>query len=94
MSANQPIPNDTFTFQCVLRFEIDPETAANLLVESDPTETVYNWLLTQKPSSMDDAYSGNANNLKHDLGKYLAEKKVNQMRELLPSADVKLLEGE
>lgn len=89
MNTNQPEqPNGTFTFQCVLRFEIDPETAADLLVESDPTQTVHNWLLTQKPSSKDIPYSGNAEELKTKLGRYLVEKKVDQARQLLPCLDV------
>lgn len=86
-----PQPNGTFVFQAVVCFEIGPEMAAALLVESDPTLTVHNWLLTQKPSSIDEAYSGNASNLKSELGRYLAEKKVSQACQLLPSGDVKAL---
>lgn len=80
--------NGTFTFQCVLRFDIDPETAASLLVESDPTIAVHIWLLTQMPSSKDSPYSGNADDLRNKLGKYLADKKVSQARALLPCSDV------
>lgn len=83
--------NDTFTFQCVLRFEIGPEMAAALLVGSDPTLTVHNWLLSQSPSPNDIPYSGNAEDLRSKLGKYLAEKKVDQARQLMPSGDVKAL---
>lgn len=80
-------PNGIFTFQCVLRFEIDPETAANLLVESDPTETVHAWLMTQRPSANDNPYSGNAKNLRDGLGQYLSDKKVAQARALLSCTD-------
>lgn len=65
--------------------------AAALLIESDPTLTVHNWLLSQSPSPQDEPYSGNAEELRSQLGKYLAEKKVDQVRQLLPSGDVKAL---
>ena len=91
MNTNLQTPNGTFRFTAVMQFEIDPDTAAGLLVESDPAKTVHQWLLSQRPSD-DIPYSGNAGELRTRLGAYLAEKKVGQMRELLPSADVKLLE--
>lgn len=81
-------PNGTFTFQCVLRFEIDPETAANLLVESDSTKTVHNWLLTQLPTAKNDyPYSGNVAELKRELSNYLGEKAIEKARLLLPCTD-------
>lgn len=94
MNTNQPTPNHingTFTFQCVLRFKIDPETAANLLVESDPTQTVHNWLRSQSPAPDDIPYCGNTTELRIMLGKYLADKKVDQARLLLPCTDQKLV---
>jgi hypothetical protein len=67
-----------------MRFEIDPQTAENLLVESDPTETVHHWLLTQRPSANDTPYSGNASTLRTELGRYLADKAISRARLLLP----------
>lgn len=91
MNETTLTPNGTFTFQCVLRFEIDPDTAASLLAENDPTQSVHAWLLTQHASPEDIPYCGNANDLREQLGKYEADKKVNQARALLPCADVNQL---
>lgn len=91
MNTNPQTPNGTFSFQAVVRFEIDPETAASLLVESDPTKTVHDWMRSQNPSPKDPPWSGNAEELRAQLGKYLAEKKVDQARQLLPSTDARIV---
>lgn len=78
-------PNGTFTFPAVVKFEIDPDTAANLLVESDPSEALTAWINTQHVAENSGVY--NATNLREALGTYLAEKKVSQARLLLPCTD-------
>lgn len=77
--------NRTFRFTAVVQFEIDPDTAAGLLVESDPTRTIHQWLLSQRPSD-NHPYFGNTEELRTKLGLYLVEEKVGQTRELLPGA--------
>lgn len=84
--------NGTFRFTAIVQFEIDPETAAGLLVESDPIKTVHQWLLSQQPSD-NHPYSGNVGELRTKLGLYLVEKKVSQTRELLPTGDTRQIAG-
>lgn len=83
MNTNPQTPSGSFHFTAVVQFEIDPDTAASLLVESDPVKTIHQWLLSQRPSD-DHPYSGNAEELRTKLGLYLVDKKVGQTRELLP----------
>lgn len=92
MNTNPQISNGTFRFTAAVDFEITPDAAASLLVESDPSRTVAAWLEARRPASASGYY--NMNSLREAMGKYLAERKVCEARTLLPSADVKLLEGE
>lgn len=89
MNTNQPTPNHingTFTFAAVVSFEIDPETAAGLLVESDPSETLSRWINQAKVKEDSGGY--NTGNLRSALDAYLGAKAIEKARLLLPCPDV------
>lgn len=80
--------SNLFKFSAVVEFEIDPDTAAALLVELPYHPRVGEWLAEHHPIKEQES-SYNAGNLKTALGRHLAETKVDECRQLTLSADNK-----
>lgn len=78
-------PNGTFTFAAVVRFEIDPDTAAGLLVESDPSKAISAWI--NQAHVKENSGDFNTTNLRDGLNVYLGEKAIEKARLLLPCTD-------
>lgn len=73
----------TFTFSAVVDYEIDETIAATLLVMHGGGRAVEEWLSNHCPKMGESSY--NANQLRESLGKYLAEKRVEECRQLTMS---------
>ena len=70
-----------FKFLATVYFEIAPDEAAALLMENDGLCSVCNWLADHKPMK-EDMDSCSASSLKEALGKHLAERKIDERRQL------------
>lgn len=76
----------TFKFSAVVEFEIDPDTAAALLVELPYHPRVGEWISEHHPIREQNCIY-NAGSLKEALGRHLANNKVNECRQLTLSSD-------
>lgn len=80
-------PPNKIRFLATCFWLIDPEEAAQLLAENSNGAPVNEWL-SQHPPIMDDAFDMLATgNLKSALGKYLAERKIEETRLLTMPAE-------
>lgn len=86
MNTTPQTPNGTFTFAAVVRFEIDPDVAAGLLVESNPSKAISDWI--NQAQVKENSGDFNTTNLRDGLNVYLGEKAIEKARALLPCSDV------
>ena len=78
---NMTTNGDKFRFMATVYFEITPDEASAILMENDGLCSVCNWLADQKPMK-EDMDSVSASSLKGALGKHLAERKIDERRQL------------
>ncbi len=79
--------SEKIRFTAVMRFEITPEAAAQVLSDPKPDIAAHGWIANQNPAPEPYIDSHLANQIKTALGAFLAEKRIAEAKQLTLPAD-------
>ena len=72
----------TFQFHVIPKLNIDAKTAARILAEPSPSESLAEWIAANNPKMEFDSLYYEVTSMENELGKHLTEQAISQAKQL------------